>query len=190
MQLPHLFAAVLIAMVAFSQAKSPSFISEKQMKQTFFELEGKDIDGKTIDFERFYGYVTVVLDIGDDTQCETIEKNLRELFKLHKIYPYALEFVVLPSSMPHDTCSVMKEFAADEGVNFLMLEPGDVNDDDTHPVYAYLKGLFGLKEIKPNFSTYFIISPEGAVEVVYDVSPIQLKEKLHFQLKMLEMKDL
>lgn len=49
----------------------------------------------------------------------------------------------------------IREFANRHGVTFMMMEKIDVNGDDTHPVYALLKGEGA--NILWNFSSKFII---------------------------------
>ncbi|MGH6877377.1 MAG: glutathione peroxidase [Rhizomicrobium sp.] len=56
------------------------------------------------------------------------------------------------------------------GVSFPMFAKIDVNGDDAHPLYRYLKhekpGIFGTERIKWNF-TKFLVNREGAVVARY-----------------------
>lgn len=68
--------------------------------------------------------------------------------------------------------SEIKDFAASKGVpvddpdrGFLMMEKVDVNGENVHPVYAFLKGATpDGADIKWNFGSYFLADPEGRVQ--------------------------
>ena len=69
----------------------------------------------------------------------------------------------------------IKEFVEEKGVNFWVMDKIDVNGRNTHHVYRFLKSVAGPDEIEWNFATYYVISPEGKVEALSDVTPLELR---------------
>ncbi|MDM5263562.1 hypothetical protein PF327_05065 [Sulfurovum sp. XTW-4] len=74
------------------------------------------------------------------------------------------------------------------GVTFPMFSKINVNGDDTHPLYRYLKseqpGILGTEAIKWNF-TKFLVDREGKVVERFGSStkPKELEEKIEALLK-------
>merc|ERR1711862_178509 len=146
----------------------------------FFELEQVDINGKTVDFDRFSGGNTIVtFEIGKKGQsCEDITSLFNELKSIHKLFPYGVEFVIVPDArykFEKKCPDVLKAVLADKGVNYLITEPKEFDED--HPVYDYLSELYFPKKIEDKM--WFIVTPEGDVELHYDLdSPAPLRKQL------------
>lgn len=147
---------------------------------SFFGLEAEDIDGEIIDFEAFRGTVTIVVNVA--SYCGKTDSHYRGLVELYnELSPTGkIEILAFPSNQfgeqEPDECSVIKEFAIERGVKFTMMKKIDVNGPDTHPVYKYLKNEAGPDEIRWNFATYYVVSPEGEVQSFSGVRPGELKE--------------
>jgi glutathione peroxidase-family protein len=52
----------------------------------------------------------------------------------------------------------------------------NVNGPDANLVYKYLKSKTGIHNIEWNFSTYFVVGPNGDVHSQSGVEPMQLKD--------------
>lgn len=70
----------------------------------------------------------------------------------------------------------IKEFAANKGAKFTMMDKINVNGPDASIVYKFLKAKAGPSNIGWNFATYFVVSPDGSVESFSGVEPMQLKD--------------
>ena len=80
----------------------------------------------------------------------------------------------------------IREFVKQFNVTFPLLEKGDVNGDDSHPVYKYMRDNSDLKggEIKWNFAK-FLISGDGKVFKYYepDTEPNNIVPDIEICLK-------
>lgn len=154
-------------------AKGLAFL-DPDKDTSFFELEAKDAKGKLIDFERFAGYVTIVVD--ESSLCGFSTKDYTDLVRLHKAFPYLMEVIIFPTKQVknENECSGIKEFKKHNGLDFLVMESVDINGPYTHPVYHYLKSSHYFDDLDPNYVTYFVIHPGGRIHVLEDVSPLFL----------------
>ena len=64
------------------------------------------------------------------------------------------------------------------------MKPIEINGPDTHPVFKYLKQLFDMEEMDPNFAHYFFVNPDGnLVELHYGASYNTLKSFIERHVK-------
>ena len=158
----------------------------------FFDIEQKYINGKSIDFDRFFGLNTIVVFVGKKGQdCDDIDKVLHGLYQLHNFFRYGVEYVIVTdSSKLVKACSnVFQELLSDNGVNYVLTEPVHKTDDDDRPhaVFEYMKKLFHPTKIEIGMDKiHFLVRPAGHIELYYDVSISQLKSFLHNNLRYLE----
>lgn len=132
----------------------------------FYLLKAKTPQGKEIKMSDFKG--KPVLIVNTATKCG-LAPQFDSLEKLHKKYaPKGLVVLGFPCNQfmnqePETNATMEESCKINFGVTFPLTEKVEVNGDNTHPVFKYLKdelgGLFG-KKIKWNF-TKFLISPEG-----------------------------
>ena len=99
---------------------------------------------------------------------------------MHSVYPYALEILAFPFEHPNitiDSCRDAIESVEKKGGHKIhIMEAVNINGEQTHPVFKYLKNLFGLEEMDPNFAHYFFVNPDGnVVELHYGASYKTLK---------------
>jgi glutathione peroxidase-family protein len=73
-----------------------------------------------------------------------------------------------------ETCPKIKQFAANNGVQFQMMNKVDVNGPDAHPVYLFMKKVAGPPRIRWNFGTYFVVTTDGTVASFSGVEPMEL----------------
>lgn len=134
-----------------------------------YDLHVKDIDGKTISMKKYKDRVLLIVNVaskcGFTSQYEGLEK-------LHKTYhKQGLSVLGFPCnqflSQEPGSEKEIKEFCSlTYGVEFDMFSKIDVNGENTHPLYKYLKekssGFLGTSSIKWNF-TKFLVGKDGKV---------------------------
>ena len=132
----------------------------------FYDLEAKTPQGEAIAFSNFKN--KTVLIVNTATRCG-FTPQLQGLETLHKEFGED-KLVVLgfPCNQfggqePESNDTVEEVCLMNHGVTFQLTEKVEVNGDNEHPVFTYLKdnlgGLLGSK-IKWNF-TKFLIAPDG-----------------------------
>jgi glutathione peroxidase len=137
-----------------------------QLNMNFYDLEFKTPNGKTIKMSDFKG--KSVLIVNTATECG-LTPQFEGLEKLHQSYKdKGLVILGFPSNQfagqePQSNENIEEYCQVNHGVTFQLSEKIDVNGENTHPVFKYLKdelgGVFG-KKIKWNF-TKFLIGPDG-----------------------------
>ena len=148
-----------------------------------YDLKANDIDGEEFDFAQLKGKVAVIVNVA--SYCGYTEQHYKELVQLYDLYKESNKFEILafPSNQfgkqEPESCEKIKLFAKKEkGVQFRMMYKIDVNGENAHMVYKYLKARAGPGSIEWNFNTYFVITPDGTITSHTDVTPMQLKDKL------------
>lgn len=190
-----LLQLLFITTILFStlcKATSTESKSVRGHDTIFFDLVQNDINGKTVDFDRFVGYSTIVaFNVGKKGQdCNDVDKILHGFYQIHKLFHYGVEFVIVPDSAERvKACSnVFQELLSDNGVNYVLIEPVHQKDGDhrPHAVFDYMKKLFHPMRILGKDKMYFLVNPEGDVQLYFDVTVSQLKGLLHDNLRYLE----
>lgn len=134
---------------------------------SIYDFQARDINGEIVSLEKYKGHVCIIVNVA--SQCGLTKNNYAELVELDEQYGESKGLKILgfpcnqfggqePGSSS-DICS----FVAKKNVKFDMFEKIDVNGDNVHPLYVYLKhkqgGVLG-DFIKWNF-TKFIIDKNG-----------------------------
>ena len=148
----------------------------------FYDFKAKKINGEIVSMNEYEGKVILVVNTASKCGLTPQFKELQEIYEEYK----SKGFEIL--GFPCDQFA-KQEFGRNEeinkfcklnyGVNFSMFEKINVNGEDTHPLYKYLKneskGLL-TKNIKWNF-TKFLIDKDGNVIKRYApiVSPLKIK---------------
>ena len=148
----------------------------------FYDFKAKKINGEIVSMNEYEGKVVLVVNTASKCGLTPQFKELQEIYEEYK----SKGFEIL--GFPCDQFA-KQEFGRNEeinkfcklnyGVNFSMFEKINVNGEDTHPLYKYLKneskGLL-TKNIKWNF-TKFLIDKDGNVIKRYApiVSPLKIK---------------
>jgi len=134
---------------------------------SFFDLTFNDTRGNTIRMSGYKG--NVVLIVNTATKCG-LAPQFVELETLHQKYK-GRNFTIIgfpcnqfKNQEPESNETMVTACKLNFGVTFLLSQKIDVNGNDTHPVFAYLKkklpgGPLGNR-IKWNF-TKFLITSEG-----------------------------
>lgn len=148
----------------------------------FYEFIAKDIFGEEIDMQRYKGKVVLVVNTASKCGFTPQFKGLEALFQQYS--DKGFEILGFPCNQfaeqdPGSNAEIQNFCQLNYGVTFTMFEKIDVNGDNTHPLYKFLKSqqksLIG-ERIKWNF-TKFLIDKNGNVVKRYAPSkaPSRLK---------------
>jgi glutathione peroxidase-family protein len=147
---------------------------------SFFDLSAKDIHGNLVEFSKFQGQVTIIVNVA--SYCGYTDSHYRGLVKLFgnvkhtgKVNILAFPCNQFGEQEPKSNDEIF-DFALGYGVEFTMMEKIDVNGPDSSVVYKFLKSKAGPATITWNFATYFVVSPDGSIESQSDIEPTELSE--------------
>jgi glutathione peroxidase len=136
------------------------------MNSPFYDFTAKTLQGKEVKMDLYRG--KTVLIVNTASFCG-LTPQMEGLQKLHeKYYNKGLVILGFPcnqfgSQEPGDEKSISEGCVLNYGVTFQMFSKVDVNGEDAHPLFVYLrkeqKGVLG-DSIKWNF-TKFLIDSEG-----------------------------
>lgn len=137
-------------------------------KMSIYDIEVKDIDGKVMTLKKYENRVMLIVNVASKCGYTGQYEGLQ---KLHSKYANkGLSILGFPCNQflgqEPGTEEEIKNFCMSNfGVEFDMFSKIDVNGDDTHPLYVYLKeaaGGFITDTIKWNF-TKFLVDRDGKV---------------------------
>lgn len=137
-------------------------------KMSIYDIEVKDIDGKVMTLKKYENRVMLIVNVASKCGYTGQYEGLQ---KLHSKYAdKGLSILGFPCNQflgqEPGTEEEIKNFCMSNfGVEFDMFSKIDVNGDDTHPLYVYLKeaaGGFITDTIKWNF-TKFLVDRDGKV---------------------------
>jgi len=156
----------------------------------FYDFSAKEMDGEEIKMEDYKGKVVLVVNTASKCGLTPQFKDLEALNKEYK--EEGLEILGFPCNQfaSQDSGSneeIQKFCQINYGVSFTMFEKIDVNGENAHPLYKYLKGEkkgFLSNKIKWNF-TKFLLDSQGKVIKRYapTVSPLKIKVDIEKLLK-------
>jgi len=136
---------------------------------SIYDIKVKDIDGKELTMAKYKNRVMLIVNVASN--CG-FTKQYSGLEKLHKDYSQkGLSVLGFPCNQflgqEPNTEEEIKSFCSVKfGVEFDMFSKIDVNGDNTHPLFKYLKehssGFMGIDSIKWNF-TKFLVDKNGKV---------------------------
>lgn len=136
---------------------------------SIYDLSAKTIDGNDLSLSEYKGKVMLVVNTASKCGFTPQYEGLEELYRQYK--DKGLVILGFPCDQfghqePGDEEEIKNFCSLTYDVSFPMFAKIDVNGDNTHPVYKYLKGekagLLGSQGIKWNF-TKFLVDPEGKV---------------------------
>lgn len=151
----------------------------------FYDFKARKMNGQEVSMQAYKGKIIVVVNTASKCGLTPQFKELEELYQEYKTK--GLEILGFPCNQfaKQDSGSneEIHEFCQlNYGVSFSMFEKIDVNGNNAHPLYKFLKneakGLL-TKEIKWNF-TKFLIDANGNVIKRYapTVSPLKIKDDI------------
>lgn len=137
-------------------------------KKSFYDFSAKSIQGEEIPMSNYQGKVVLVVNTASKCGFTPQFEGLEKLYETHS--NDGLEILGFPcnqfgSQEPGTEADIQKGCMVNYGVTFQMFSKIEVNGNNAHPLYKYLKsekgGLLGSK-IKWNF-TKFLIDKNGKV---------------------------
>lgn len=136
------------------------------MESKFYAFEAKSLQGKNVKMESYKGKTILVVNTASKCGFTPQFEGLETLYKKYK--DKGLVILGFPCNQfrnqePGDEKSISEGCLINYGVTFPMFSKVDVNGEDAHPIYKYLKdelkGTLG-KKVQWNF-TKFLIDTHG-----------------------------
>lgn len=162
-------------------------LGENQM--SIYDFSAKDINNQEISFQKYKNRVLLIVNVASKCGYTNQYEGLQ---KLHENYSdKGLSVLGFPCNQflgqEPGTQEEIKSFCSlNYGVSFELFSKIDVNGDDTHPLYVYLKqnatGILNSETIKWNF-TKFLVNKEG--KVVKRYAPATKPEDIENDIKEL-----
>lgn len=156
------------------------------MSKTIYDFSVKDISGKDVSLADYRGKTLLIVNVASKCGFTPQYKGLEEL---HREFGGKLEVLGFPCNQfgaqePGDENEIKNFCSLTYDVTFPMFSKIDVNGDNTHPLYQFLKeskkGLLGTEGIKWNF-TKFLVDKNG--EVVKRYAPTDSPEKIKKEIQ-------
>jgi glutathione peroxidase len=161
---------ISIIMLAFAMLffapKSGLISQESEMDKTIYQFDVETIGGEKISLEEYKGKVVLIVNVASKCGFTPQYEGLQELYQKYQDQG----FVVLGfpcnqfrNQEPGSNEEIMEFCSTNYGVTFPMFSKIDVNGENAHPLYKFLKseqsGLI-TDEIKWNF-TKFLVDRNG-----------------------------
>jgi len=159
------------------------------MTNNIYQFSAKDTLGETVELTRYKNKVVLVVNTASDCGFTPQYKGLQNLYQKHQAQ--GLEVLAFPCNQfkqqENGSDAEIKQFCDLRfNIKFPLFSKIDVNGDNTHPLYDFLKtqapGILGSKGIKWNF-TKFLINKEG--EVVKRYAPTTKPEAIEADIEKL-----
>lgn len=153
-----------------------------------YDHQVKNINGKEVNLSEYKGKVLLIVNTASECGLTPQYEGLEELYKKYKDN---LEILAFPCNQfggqePGDEEKIKEFCDLRFNISFPLFSKIEVNGENTHPLYNYLKqeapGVMGTKKIKWNF-TKFLIDREG--NVIKRFAPTSTPESLEDDIKKL-----
>ncbi len=167
-----IIASILLAGFAIygmsGSVEKNTVLDKGNITSPFYGFTAESIDGEEISMEKYKGQVVLIVNTASKCGLTPHYEGLEKLYKTYK--DKGLVVLGFPcnqfSNQEPGTNAEIAEFCAvNYGVSFQMFAKIDVNGENTHPIYKFLKsekgGMMG-DDIKWNF-TKFLLDREGQV---------------------------
>lgn len=150
-----------------------------------YDFKAKDIKGNERSLEEFRGKPLIIVNTASKCGFTPQYKDLQELYKKHE---GEVEVLAFPCNQfgkqePGEAEEIQQFCDLQFNVTFPIFDKIDVNGDDAHPLYEYLKekqpGLLGSKPIKWNFTKFLV---DGNGEPVKRYAPQDKPQKIEEDL--------
>ncbi|XP_057337483.1 uncharacterized protein LOC130675677 [Microplitis mediator] len=162
-------------------------ITDWEKAENVYQFYANDIHGNNISLAKYRGHVMIIVNVA--SECGLTDVNYNQLVELYKMYGNSkgLKILAFPSNQFNNqepgTSEQIYEFVSKRyNVKFDMFEKIDVNGENAHPLWKWLKTQkdgFITNDIKWNF-TKFIIDKQGKVVLRSSptTEPIALEDEL------------
>lgn len=170
--------------------KNANQVALNSTTQTFYDFSALNMQGKEIKLSDYKGKIVLVVNTASKCGFTPQFADLEELYKKYSSRGFVL--LGFPSNQfanqdPGSNEEILEFCKANYGVTFPMFEKIDVNGENAHPVYTYLKNSVPNAEpekIKWNF-TKFLIGKDGKTLKRYEsrVKPADIEADIQELLK-------
>ena len=155
---------------------------------SIFEFSASDIDGNVVNLSKYDGQVTYIVNVA--SKWGLTEGDYAEMSTLHSRYhAQDLRIFAFPcnqfASEEPGTNQEIKQFAAERGAKYDMFSKIEVNGENTHPLYIYLKhALNPESSIEWNFAK-FLCNRKGVPVKRYGPyeSPLSAEKDIQAELE-------
>jgi len=139
------------------------------MPKHFYDFSATSITGENISMSQYKGKVVLIVNVASECGFTPQYEGLETLYKTY--HAQGLEILAFPCNQFGEqepgTAKEIQTFCSSKfSVTFPLFEKINVNGDNTHPLYVFLKsevtGFLGSESIKWNF-TKFLIDKNGKV---------------------------
>jgi len=139
------------------------------MSKHFYDFSATSITGEKVSMSTYKDKVILIVNVASECGFTPQYAGLEKLYKTY--HAQGFEILGFPSNQfgaqePGTEKEIENFCKLNFGVTFPLFEKIDVNGDNTHPLYAFLKskatGFLGSESIKWNF-TKFLIDKKGDV---------------------------
>lgn len=153
---------------------------------TAHDFSAKNLQGQEVSLGQYKGKYLLVVNVaskcGFTPQYEGLEKMYEELKNNVEVLGFPCN--QFGAQEPGDENEIKNFCSLTYNVTFPMFSKVDVNGDNAHPFYRFLKGekpgILGTEAIKWNF-TKFLVDPQG--QVIKRYAPTDTPEKIKNDLK-------
>jgi glutathione peroxidase len=137
------------------------------MKTTIFDFKAKNINGEEISLSQFKGKVLLIVNVASKCGFTNQYAELEQIYLEYK--SQGLEILGFPCNQfgaqePGNAEEIKQFCQLNYAITFPMFSRIDVNGENAHPLYQFLKeslpGILGSKGIKWNF-TKFLVDKNG-----------------------------
>lgn len=156
---------------------------------SIYEFHATDIKGETISLDRYKDKVVLITNTASKCGFTPQYKGLQQVYS--ELHDKGLEVLGFPCNQfggqePGSEEQITEFCELNYGVTFPMFSKVDVNGEQAHPLFQFLKkaapGLFGTEAIKWNF-TKFLVDRNG--NVVKRYAPTDKPEKIADDIRKL-----
>ncbi|MEN1760120.1 glutathione peroxidase [Anoxynatronum sibiricum] len=154
----------------------------------FYEFSATNIDGETVNMADYKGKVVVVVNTASKCGLTPQFKELEAMYQDYR--DKGFEILGFPTNQfanqdPGSNDEIQQFCQLNYGVTFTMFEKIDVNGDNAHPIFKYLKqekkSLLG-SDIKWNFAKFLI---DSSGQVVKRYAPTTAPAKMRKDIEKL-----
>lgn len=156
------------------------------MSQSLHDFSAKNIQGEDVPFSQWKGKYVLVVNVASQCGFTPQYKGLEEMYRDMKDRLVVVGFPCnqFGKQEPGNEAEIKNFCSLNYDVSFPLFAKVDVNGDNTHPVYEFLKhekpGFLGTETIKWNF-TKFLVNPAG--QVVKRYAPTDSPDKIRKDLE-------
>ena len=156
---------------------------------TVYDYQANDASGKEFSLDKYKGKVLIIVNVASKCGFTPQYEDLEKLYEEYK--ERGLEILGFPCNQfanqePGTNEEIQSFCQLNYGVTFPILSKIEVNGENEHPLYTFLKqeqNVFLGSKIKWNF-TKFLIDREGNVVKRFapNYSPLKMKKDIEKQL--------